>query len=80
MAGQSHVINLCKEHTGLYPMFLWFCQLKWPDAGIFGDGMAPSQLYHPQTAWSGISVMSSVTGFAMDHSTTLVVVDIVMDT
>ena len=49
MSKQSHTIDLRKqEHDGLYDLFLQFCQLKWPDAGIFGDGMAPSRLYLPQ--------------------------------
>ncbi|CCO36813.1 hypothetical protein RSOLAG1IB_12102 [Rhizoctonia solani AG-1 IB] len=48
-SNQSRVIDLCKEeYGGLYQLFLGFCRRKWPHVGIFGDGMAPGQVYLPQ--------------------------------
>ncbi|CAE6410562.1 unnamed protein product [Rhizoctonia solani] len=49
LSNQSRVIDLHKEeHNGIYELFMEFCRRTWPHAGMFGDGMPPSELYIPR--------------------------------
>ncbi|CUA76597.1 Neurobeachin-like protein 2 [Mus musculus] [Rhizoctonia solani] len=48
LSNQSRLIDLRKDrYEGIYELFVQFCRRQWPDAGIFGNDMAPAQLYLP---------------------------------